>query len=165
MKKSKILFVKIIAFFMILLVTESVYASYTEKGPVEVKQPDGTELTIYETGDHRYRRYHDENDYTVIKDRKTKFICYAIRGEDGNLKSSGYPIHLHSPQSLGLEPGLRPSPERIREMIRKKTSGTRGYSLQSRPGAGVDERWQYYQEVSYQTLCSLIVNCQFSIVN
>ncbi|MCL2065412.1 MAG: M6 family metalloprotease domain-containing protein, partial [Candidatus Cloacimonetes bacterium] len=47
-------------------------------------------------------------------DSRTRFYCWARQGEDGELESTGFPIHLHDPKDLGLEPGETISPERRR---------------------------------------------------
>ena len=35
--------------------------------PVELKQPDGTTLHCFASGDEFYSRLHDENDYTITQ--------------------------------------------------------------------------------------------------
>jgi M6 family metalloprotease-like protein len=63
---------------------------------------------------------HDENGFTIIQDLDTGFWCWAVHSTTrmGDVQSSGYPTHLHSPQSLGLEPRINISEQRY---IEKRT--------------------------------------------
>ena len=101
MKKIKIIIPTLICLFLSI----SLYSTYHRKIPVDLKQPDGTIIIAYATGfDPGYIRYHDENDYTIIKDENTNEWCWATSGLDGWLESTGYAINLYDPKTLGLKP-------------------------------------------------------------
>jgi hypothetical protein len=78
-------------------------------------QPDGTEVTfLISPIGHNGLRFHDENNYRIGINNKG-FYAWTIQRSDGGLWTSQYPIHLFSPESLGIEPGLRETPEYIRK--------------------------------------------------
>ena len=80
--------------------------------PVQKTQPDGTEITLYESPDgHHKIKLTDENNYRVALSPKTWYYCWVMQDEDGGLYASQYPVHLHTPESLGLKPGLTETPE------------------------------------------------------
>ena len=56
------------------------------------------------------------NDFTVVYDYKTKYYCWALQNKDGWLESTGYPVHLHNPEQLGLEKNIRMTNERAEEV-------------------------------------------------
>ena len=42
--------------------------------PVELKQPDGSTLHCFASGDEYYSRLHDQNDYTITQSNEDGFI-------------------------------------------------------------------------------------------
>ncbi len=46
--------------------------------PVELKQPDGSTLHCYASGDEYYSRLHDQNDYTITQSNEDGFYYYAL---------------------------------------------------------------------------------------
>jgi M6 family metalloprotease-like protein len=85
--------------------------------PVTVKQPDGTPLHLYVSGDEHYNRLHDREGYTIIQDPATGYYVYAVLESHGDLVSSGYAVGSIHPKSAGLERAVRHSPEKIREKV------------------------------------------------
>jgi hypothetical protein len=70
------------------------------------EQPDGTviEFEHYWTPIN-YCTNLRINGYTIIKDKSTSYFCWQQQTEDGDVESSGYPVHLYAPDELGLEKG------------------------------------------------------------
>ena len=99
---------------MCLFVSGNLFAAYLRNIKRQVEQPDGTIINVFLTGDENFSFLHDEERFTIIRDSRTRFYCWARQGEDGELESTGFPIHLHDPKELGLEPGETISPERRR---------------------------------------------------
>ncbi|MCL2065473.1 MAG: hypothetical protein FWG98_14030 [Candidatus Cloacimonetes bacterium] len=110
MKKSKLFLVVLIC----LILTSSLYSHPVRNREIQYEQPDGTILNVFISGDEVFMLIHDEEMYTIIRDSRTRFYCWARQGEDGELESTGFPIHLHDPKDLGLEPGETISSERMR---------------------------------------------------
>ncbi len=77
-----------ISFIMTLLILTILTNSFSAPMWGEtmlVKQPDGTKVEVKIFGDEYYRRIEGLDGYTLIKDKKTKWICYAdlsTNGED-----------------------------------------------------------------------------------
>jgi hypothetical protein len=96
--------------------------NYAEK--LEVIQPDGVEISINQTAFFldRYSRYsgYSFKCYTAILDTLSNYWCYAQRGEDGWLESTGFPVHLFKGADLGLDVLIRPSQEREKEIIQRE---------------------------------------------
>lgn len=77
--------------------------------PVQFTQPDGTRVEIMGSGDEFSAHFETRTGFTVVFDPALKAYCYAQSSETGELASTGRPIHLHDPASLGLDPHLRSS--------------------------------------------------------
>ena len=78
-------------------------AAWLENLPSQITQPDGTTIDVLLTGDEFHNWVHNEDGFTIIQDDVTGYWCWA-RAENGNLISTGYPVHLNNPISLGLSP-------------------------------------------------------------
>ena len=87
--------------------------------PVTVRQPDGTTLQLYASGDEYYNRLHDQEGYTIIQDPVTGYYVYAVLGPDGELVSSGFTVGSIHPESARLKKGLKHSPRKIQERVEK----------------------------------------------
>jgi len=92
---------KLLLLFVAIIVYSATHAAYFTNLPINVKQPDGTVVKAYATGDEFYRRVSDENGYTIIRDTKTGFLVYAIL-ENDELVSSGYFVGKTDPASVNL---------------------------------------------------------------
>ena len=95
---------KTLFFFLIFILSIiNINAAWLNELAMQFTQPDGTVLDLFITGDEHHRWIHDAEGYTIYQDLDTDFYCWAIV-ENDNLTSSGYPVHLFSPQSLGFTP-------------------------------------------------------------
>ena len=101
------MYITIKMFFVIFLLTIffALYADWTNNHPLVLVQPDGTELHVLVSGDEFHNWAHNENLFTMVQDDQTGFWCWA-KEEQGNVVSSGFPVHLYSPESLGLQPSI-----------------------------------------------------------
>ncbi|MCL2065621.1 MAG: M6 family metalloprotease domain-containing protein [Candidatus Cloacimonetes bacterium] len=99
MNKIKPLF--FILIFLLFIV--NINAAWLNELSMQFTQPDGTILDLYITGDEHHRWIHDADGYTIYQDLDTDYYCWAIVVND-DLTSSGYPVHLYSPQGLGFTP-------------------------------------------------------------
>ncbi|MCF7793849.1 MAG: choice-of-anchor D domain-containing protein [Candidatus Cloacimonetes bacterium] len=98
---------KIYIFFVVFyLLFNPLFAAFLENVPFEIVQPDGSRYQAFITGDEYYRRVHDNNDYTMLLDRNTGYVVYAI--PDGqSIKISSYVVGRVDPASLGITPNLK----------------------------------------------------------
>ena len=108
----------IIIFIIITLAPSIIYAAWLDNVPTSITQPDGTTVKIFSSGDEFHNWRHDINGFTIIQDALTGFWCWA-KAENGNLVSTSYPIHLHSPESLNLRPNQNISEEVYRQKREK----------------------------------------------
>jgi M6 family metalloprotease-like protein len=74
--------------------------------PQKVRQPDGTLVYCYASGDEYQNRLHDAKDYTIVQDPRTGFYVYAtLRG--GALVPTSLRAGSADPVAAGLVQGLR----------------------------------------------------------
>ncbi|HNX00854.1 MAG TPA: M6 family metalloprotease domain-containing protein [Candidatus Cloacimonadota bacterium] len=100
-----------ILFLLLLLVlTSPLWSAYLTNMPVTVKQPDGTELQCYASGDEYFNWLHDKNNYTIIQSPTTGYYMYAVK--NGNEVVAGTIIAgRENPASKGLVPNVKISNE------------------------------------------------------
>ena len=89
-------------------------ASYVGFVPETVTQPTGETINLFRSGDIFHNWLHDENNFTVVQDSATGFWCWA-KAENGELVSTSYPIHQHTPNSLRLNSKENISTEKYSE--------------------------------------------------
>lgn len=76
-----------------------------------LKQPDGTELHCFATGDEFYNRLHDADGFTIIQSAKSGFFVYADTDARGNIIETEYIAGVSDPKALGLKPNIMISQE------------------------------------------------------
>jgi len=104
-----------------LFVTTNLHSTYVQNRTVWLEQPDGTRYKALASGSsYGGGRYHDENNYTIVKEDSTGIYCWGKQDSDGWLKSTGFPVHLYDPKNLDIEPFESDSPERNEEMRAKQ---------------------------------------------
>ncbi|MDP4267504.1 MAG: M6 family metalloprotease domain-containing protein [Bacteroidota bacterium] len=94
----------IISVFCILFIINS-YAAYIKNAPQTLKQPDGTIIHCFATGDEFNNRLHDENNYTIIENPFTGYYTYAIL-VNNEVKYSDYIVGKTNPSKVGLVKGI-----------------------------------------------------------
>lgn len=83
----------------------SANAAYLKNVPVVLKQPDGTIIHCFITGDEFHRRVHDKDNYTIMQDPSTGYYVYAIR-EGVEIKPSLNVVGKSDPKISQLEPNI-----------------------------------------------------------
>ncbi|MDR3047047.1 MAG: T9SS type A sorting domain-containing protein [Bacteroidales bacterium] len=96
---------KLFILFLFALLSTPTFAVWTDHYPIETKQPDGTVIQCFMTGDEYYLRVHDANNFTIIREPHTGWLVYA-QLENDKLVSSGYKIGTVNPADVGLTPGI-----------------------------------------------------------
>jgi len=108
-----------------------------------MKQPDGTSVDLRLFGSEFYMRAEGLNGYTLVRDPKTKWICYAELSTDGSKLVSGgvvYKGQTGNPSSLqkfkDLPLHLDISEAARKQVIREKSLALAGGKEEhlSRPG-------------------------------
>ena len=107
---------KLLVLLALTLFSTSMFAAWLNHVSVNLKQPDGTQLNLFATGDEYYNWVHDANGFTVVRNENTGEIVYALL-ENDDLVPSEYIVGQVNPANLGLSPWLNISNakmERIR---------------------------------------------------
>ncbi|MDR1089951.1 MAG: PKD domain-containing protein [Prevotella sp.] len=114
--------------FIFLCLSVSAHAAWITNYPVEVKQPDGTVLNLFATGDEYHHRVHDAAGYTLLRNSEG-WVVYATL-KDGELvptdivyvqTTDGAKITKKA-QDLGIEPNIDISAEKRRERYQNYVS-------------------------------------------
>jgi M6 family metalloprotease-like protein len=103
---------KIILLFVASLFFVKIFAAYLENVPVTLKQPDGTVLNCFASGDEFHNWLHDVNNYTIIRNSKTCYYVYAIR-ENNELIASDFVVGNVNPATVNIPKGLNLSSQKI----------------------------------------------------
>jgi len=88
---------------LLLITAYPIHAAWQDNLPSQYTQPDGKQIDAFRSGDEHHNWFHDAQHYTMIIDAKTGYLCWAI-AQDGDLTSTGKPVHLYTPQALHLQP-------------------------------------------------------------
>ena len=99
----------LILFFSILFT--STYAYFVENKPITLEQPDGTKVYAFITGDEYYQRVFDKDNFTIIRDKQSGMLVYALL-EDSKLVASKYIVGRIDPKTVGLQTGIDISAEK-----------------------------------------------------
>jgi len=108
---KKILFLITSIFFNIYS-----YGAYLRNVPITLTQPNGTVINCFATGDEFYNWAHDSLGYTIVQSPTNGYYYYAILNND-SLVCSSYVVGNVLPQSVGLQPYINISEEKIRERV------------------------------------------------
>jgi len=82
--------------------------------PQKLKQPNGTILNCFASGDEYYNWLHDSLGYTIIQDQSNGFYVYAML-QDGDLLPSKFVPGIDDPEKSGLKPWLKRPFEKVKE--------------------------------------------------
>ena len=111
---------KLFSLLLALLITGSCYASFLKNVPQKLKQPDGTLINCFASGDEYYNWLHDAEGYTIIQHPKTGYYTYALLQGD-QLVASDFIVGEVQPAQVGLTTGNQISASKRMEIRRKKT--------------------------------------------
>lgn len=105
---------KIILFVLFIVSACYSFAAPFKNLETKVTQPDGTELTLYASGDEFFHWVHDQNGYTIVLG-DDGYCYYAKMNTTGDLIESNYRVDQNNPASLGFTPWLKISKEKYEE--------------------------------------------------
>ncbi|MDA3943000.1 MAG: M6 family metalloprotease domain-containing protein [Bacteroidetes bacterium] len=86
-------------------------AAWLNNEAVDVKQPDGSTLSLFATGDEFYNWLHDADQFTIIQSETDGFYYYAVI-ENEELVPSVWRVGTVEPAAVGLQPKINISPEK-----------------------------------------------------
>ena len=79
-------------------------------------QPNGDTLHVFVTGDEFFQRLHDADGYTIVQNVETGDYVYATLAANGTLVPTSLMACKANPAEAGLQPGLMPSSQVLRQM-------------------------------------------------
>ena len=113
--------VRILLLAMLLLGATSVFSAPFQNVKKILKQPDGTELHCFASGDEFYNRLHDADGFTIVQAENGYFV-YATVDARGNVMPTEYIAGITDPKTLGLRPNVMISQDDYHKRRREKTA-------------------------------------------
>ncbi|MDD5457974.1 MAG: M6 family metalloprotease domain-containing protein [Phycisphaerae bacterium] len=104
---------------IILLLPAIVFAAPYKGDEFELKQPDGSHVTVRVWGDEYFQHVESLEGYTLVRDKKNRWICYAGLSNDGTELVSTGEIYKHDKAEY-KEPKGRQKHIRLPVNIRKQ---------------------------------------------
>jgi M6 family metalloprotease-like protein len=95
-----------------LLIAASTRAAHLSGVPHSLKQPDGSVIEVFTSGDEDYSWLHDRQGFVIVRDEHSGFFVYADK-VDGYLVATTVRPGRDDPSGHGLVPQLMPDPELI----------------------------------------------------
>lgn len=113
--------VRILLLAMLLLGATSVFSAPFQNVKKILKQPDGTELHCFASGDEFYNRLHDADGFTIVQAENGYFV-YATVDARGNVVPTEYVAGITDPKALGLRPDVMISQYDYHKRRQEKTA-------------------------------------------
>ncbi|MDB5257883.1 MAG: hypothetical protein JWM14_2578 [Chitinophagaceae bacterium] len=120
----------------LIAMTMTAHAAFVRNLPTEIKQPDGVTLHVFASGDEHYNWVHDQNNFTIVKNKATGYFVYATK-VNGLLEPTDYVVGKINPAEVGLTPGLLDDDSVIKEKAEKSVA-SRKVSKQKRTANGAE---------------------------
>ena len=111
--------IKLLLLAMLLLGTTTIFAAPFQNVKKILRQPDGTELYCFASGDEFYSRLHDADGFTIVQ-AKSGYFVYATSDARGNIVETEYIAGVANPKALGLEPNVMISQEEYQNRRQEK---------------------------------------------
>ena len=108
--------IRLLLLAMLLLGLTTIFAAPFQNIKKILRQPDGTELHCFASGDEFYSRLHDAEGYTIVQ-ADNGFFVYATTGARGNVIPTQYVAGTSDPESLGLKPNIMISQEEYQKKM------------------------------------------------
>lgn len=129
-----------IFYFLVLWIgmgTLNGFGAYLKNVPQVLRQPDGSVLKCYASGDEYHNWLHDAEGYTIVQDNKTGYYVFAEK--TGNTLSSSHIIAKSgkSPQLSLLKKQINLNPELIKSKIVKRLTKDREMGIFPAPTTGI----------------------------
>ncbi len=106
----------LLAFIVIILAIQSpVQAAWLTNVPQKLKQPNGTILNCYATGDEFHNWLHDANNFTILVDPASGYYVYAAKSGT-KLVPTSFVAGTVDPAAVGLQAGVNLEPEEVQQL-------------------------------------------------
>jgi M6 family metalloprotease-like protein len=103
---KKVFALKLVILFALLLISfSSLQSAFIKDWSQDIKQPDGTVLHCFTSGDEFYSWLHDKDGFTILQDEKTGWYVYADK-INGRLITTELKVGRTNPSVNGLTKGL-----------------------------------------------------------
>ncbi len=126
--RKQVLFVLMAMLFGLLFAAPHSYL------PMQVTQPDGTEIEIYASGDEFHNWLHDQDNYTIVRDDEGWYVYAMQDGED--VAPTSIRAGMESAVRSALTPGINLSNRLVEEKY-DRLSHMRDYSNGRIPHSGL----------------------------
>jgi M6 family metalloprotease-like protein len=146
MKKTVTLFV------LIYLAVGCLVAAPLKNVPQVLKQPDGTIINCFASGDEYYHWLHDKDGYTITFNKESKYWVYAER-KGMELVATNLVVGKTVPSSAGLDKWLKPDWQLLKQNYEKVNAAANRKSLYKTMDNGV---------LSKGTMINIIVFVRFA---
>ena len=104
----------VVTVFLFLGMAFATYAAPFNNLPLTLRQPDGTIINCFSSGDEFHNWLHDENGFTIIQHPKNGFYVYAE--QDGErVKATNLIVGKVDPSKVGLTPHVNLSEKIVSE--------------------------------------------------
>lgn len=123
----------IVSFLTALLALGALCAAPLVNTPVQVTQPDGSELLILASGDEWHNWLHDADNYTIVQNDAGYYVYARQDGE--KVAPTDWIVGRDSPRHRALQPGVNLSRRLIEEKYSRYTN-MRDYSDAKSPHTG-----------------------------
>ncbi|MBR6775945.1 MAG: T9SS type A sorting domain-containing protein [Bacteroidales bacterium] len=113
--------IRILLLAMLLLGVTSIFSAPFQNVKKILKQPDGTELHCFASGDEFYNRLHDADGFTIVQAENGYFV-YATADARGNVVPTEYIAGITDPKALGLRPNVMISQDDYQKIRQERTA-------------------------------------------
>lgn len=113
--------IRILLLAMLLLGVTSIFSAPFQNVKKILKQPDGTELHCFASGDEFYNRLHDADGFTIVQAENGYFV-YATVDARGNVVPTDYIAGITDPKALGLRPNVMISQDDYQKIRQERTA-------------------------------------------
>lgn len=141
-------------FFCLLCMAIMVHAAFLRNIPQSLKQPDGTILQCFASGDEYYNRLHDAQGYTILQDPATGFYVYG-KVVNGELVPTNLIPGKADPAQAGLTPNARISAARYQAI-------SNSYKVPAPPAGGAPANQPQNGQLQTGTLNNIVVFIRFA---
>jgi M6 family metalloprotease-like protein len=96
----------------LLIFSSLLFSAYLRDYPMDLRQPDGTSVVLFATGDEYYNWLHDKDGFTARQNDDGWYV-YLNLDERGELVFTDLVVGRDNPSDRSLSPGINISAERI----------------------------------------------------
>lgn len=144
-----------------LLIADRLSAAFLTKLPVSLSQPDGSILECMVSGDEFYNRFHDAQNYTIVRSQDTGYLVYAEK-RNGELHPGKLIPGRDDPTAKGQMPALMISETAYRA---RRESYQQVRQSRTTPTTGTINNVVVYIRFADQTEFSILNSAQTSLFN